>query len=78
MSLKEEAINTLIANINKIKIRRVGEDVSEPATIKDLEACLQRNQDWRQYLNLKNCKRAVFEQDCDYYIVVTFCKKRRV
>ena len=75
MSIKEEAIETLIANINRIKIRRVGEDLNEPATIKDLEACFQNNQDWKQYLNLKNCKRAVFTEDWDYYIVVTFPKK---
>lgn len=75
MSVKNEAIEVLLTKLNKIKIKRVGEDLEEPATLKDLEFAFNKNQDWKQYLNLKNCKRAVFVEDSDYCLVVTFSKK---
>ena len=71
--LKNQAIDVILQNIMKLKIKRVGEDTNENASIKDLEQVLN-NASKKNLLDIISKKKTYIKEDWDYFICVQFTK----
>ena len=70
METQMQALELILNNIMSIKIKRVGEDKNETATLKDLEDVFYKQSSEKPYLDLISKGRAYFIEDYDYALYV--------